>query len=90
MTIAMSSRNAVLGAVVVLVAGCATAPGRLTANNETPLEECTQTTATRIRSKDRNDCQTASATKSFSADEIQSTGELNLSDALRRLDPTFQ
>jgi hypothetical protein len=84
-------RNAVLGAMVLLLSACAATPEPLTASNETALEQCEQSIGTRIRSRNPADCGTsASPTKTFSADEIRATGEMDLTEALRKLDPTFR
>jgi hypothetical protein len=87
----VTSRNAALGAMVLLLGGCAATPERLTASNETALEQCEPSIGTRIRSSNPTDCGTStSPTKTFSADEIRATGEFDLAEALRRLDPTFR
>jgi hypothetical protein len=58
-------------------------------------EQCQQLTGSRIRpsktdSPKTNTCkQSSNALRSYSSEDLQSTGETNLAEALRKLDPTF-
>ncbi len=52
--------------------------------------KCEQSTSSRIR-KSKEDCgKDASPTRSYSKDEIESTGQTDTGEALRRLDPRVQ
>lgn len=77
-------------AAALPLAGCSSAPARIADGTEaTP--QCEQLTGTRIRVKDRRECEaTGLGLKSYSADELRRTGEIDVVEALRQLDPTFQ
>jgi hypothetical protein len=51
-------------------------------------QQCAVTTGSRIRRDPARVC--APGERSFTADEIAATGEMNTSEALRKLDPRFQ
>jgi len=55
-----------------------------------PEQNCTATTGTRIRGDPRADCVSVPGQHTYTADEINATGEMNVSDALRKLDPRLQ
>jgi hypothetical protein len=67
------------------VAKQAAAPKKADAN-------CTKMTGTRIKSSRQKDCEKASnrPLKSFTAEELASTGETDLAKALSELDPSVQ
>lgn len=78
------------GALVVL-SGCATPkPAALADTGDASLEKCDQVTGSRIRGPARANCEPLGPFRSYSAEELQSTGEMDLSEALRQLDPTFR
>lgn len=58
---------------------------------EAKAEPC-KNTGSRINRKDVDKCEklSASPVRKYSAEEIQMTGEMNLADALRKLDPSFR
>jgi hypothetical protein len=80
--------------MLVALVGCAAEPVQLAANdtaNGVPLEECDQRPGSRIRMHGRDGCEpVGSPFKRFSAEELRATGEPDLADALRKLDPAFQ
>jgi hypothetical protein len=53
-------------------------------------QNCTTTTGTRIRREPPADCASMPGQHTYTAEEIASTGEMNVSDALRKLDPRLQ
>ena len=83
-TLAPAMLAATLGA-------CATAPApQLAATEGTSLESCQQVTGSRIRT-DRATCAPVGYPyKSFSKEDIESTGQIDLLQALRQLNPAFQ
>lgn len=88
--------TALLCASLAALGGCATPrPASLAEASTTPLEQCDQVTGSRIRSGSRAGSGTACEPvghpfRSYSAEELQSTGEMDLSEALRQLDPAFR
>jgi hypothetical protein len=96
----MKSRNLTLTALLcgalAALGGCTTPkPASLVESAATPLEQCEQVTGSRIRPASRSgnaaDCEPMGHPfRSYSAEDLQSTGEMNLSDALRQLDPAFR
>jgi hypothetical protein len=79
------------GAVAVLSACAAPRPAALADAGDASLEQCDQVTGSRIRSNTRRDCEPLGQPfRSYSAEELQSTGEMDLSEALRQLDPAFR
>lgn len=82
---------AALAAAIAPLAACVSQSPTLTANEGTQLEQpCGEITGTRIRSN-LNDCEPVGVPlKSFTAEELQSTGELDMVEALRQLDPAFR
>jgi hypothetical protein len=80
------------GALAVL-SGCATGPAPLAAadTGDSALEQCDQVTGSRIRGRDRGSCEPVGHPfRSYSAEELAATGEIDLVEALRQLDPSFQ
>jgi hypothetical protein len=53
-------------------------------------QKCATTTGSRIRRDPPVDCDSAPGLRSYTADDINSTGEMDVSDALRKLDPRLQ
>jgi hypothetical protein len=90
----MKAATTGLTLAAVLLAGCAMQPAAPRVSNLTDtggLGTCEQVTGSRIRNPERTDCEpTGYPFKSFSRDELQATGEIDLIDALRQLDPAFQ
>lgn len=88
--------TALLCGSLAALGGCATPkPASLAQAEATPLQQCEQVTGSRIRPASRSgsavDCEPVGHPfRSYSAEELQSTGEMNLSEALRQLDPAFR
>jgi len=62
-----------------------------TGRSKQAVAKCEYVTGSRIRHDPPVDCDDAApGVRSYSADELRQTGEINLSDALRKLDPRFQ
>jgi len=82
---------AALVAAIAPLAACVSQSPTLAAKEGTQLEPpCGEITGTRIRT-DREECAPVGLPlKSFSAEELQSTGELDMAEALRQLDPAFR
>jgi hypothetical protein len=52
---------------------------------------CESVTGSRIRTPGKTDCSnTSSAMKTFTAEELQATGEIDMNKALRTLDPSIR
>jgi hypothetical protein len=83
---------ALLGGALALLGACAAPrPAALADNADASLEQCEQVTGSRIRSSTRKDCEPlGQPMRSYSAEELRSTGEMDLSEALRQLDPSFR
>jgi hypothetical protein len=85
---------AVAGAVALTLGGCATRPATMAATESggTSLTSCERVTGSRIQMAQRDGkCEpVGQAFKSYSADELASTGEMDLVEALRQLDPAFR
>lgn len=83
----------VLTAAAGGASGCAQ-PAVQVANldgDQAALEQCEMVTGSRIRPRDTADCEAIGyALKRYTAEQIQATGEADLYDALRMLDPAFQ
>lgn len=78
-------------AALAALAGCAAqtppeAPLAHSLTSEKPNSHCIQS-GTRIR-LDEDQCSSASG-REFSQQELEQTGEMNLADALRKLDPSI-
>jgi len=85
------------GAVLVAMgalAGCAApAPRPIAANEARPLSltQCENVTGSRIRTRGRSDCAPVGYPfKNFTAEEIEATGQTDLNQALRQMDPAFR
>ena len=70
----------------------ATAPAATTASTvkSAKAADCTFRTGSRIRSTGKKTCSSVAAMRSYSQQELQMTGENNVADALRKLDPIFR
>jgi hypothetical protein len=80
------------GALAAL-SGCATGPAALAAadTDGSALEQCDQITGSRIRGRDPGRCEPVGHPfRSYTAEELALTGEIDLVEALRQLDPSFQ
>lgn len=75
-----------------LLAGCASQPSALAARDAGEvLEQCDQVTGSRIRNPERTGCTPVGYPfKSISAEAIEATGDIDLVEALRSIDPSFQ
>jgi hypothetical protein len=79
-------------AAALTLAACASTPpveaplADSSSLDKKPMTHCLQT-GTRIRLND-DQCAAVSG-RAFSSEELEQTGEMNLSDALRKLDPSF-
>lgn len=84
--VAMAAATAMLPACVSQGPTMASAPETVS------LQPCEQITGSRIvRPQNRTSCgESKQPMKTFSQEEIQATGETDLANALRRLDPAFQ
>ena len=82
----------VAGIALAPLVGCV-APATLADNEPVSLEsqECEALTGTRIRTKATGECRPSTTPfKSYSAEELRSTGEADLGNALRQIDPSFR
>jgi hypothetical protein len=80
------------GIALMLLGGCASQPA-VVANHAaaTPVEACEVVTGSRIRAQDRVGCSPVGYPfKSISVDSLEATGQINLVEALRALDPAFR
>lgn len=50
---------------------------------------CIRHTGTRLKVRDKNGCIATAPGRSYSRDDIERTGETDVADALRRLDPSI-
>lgn len=76
-----------------VLTGCASQPSMLAARDRqnTSLEQCEQVTGSRIRAPDRTDCSPVGYPfRKISKDALDATGEIDLVEALRMLDPAFR
>ena len=71
------------------LAGCAATPQPMTAQAVEPAPEC-DVTGSRIRSKEAQCVPKGYPFRSYSMEELQSTGRIDLAEQLRVLDPAFQ
>jgi hypothetical protein len=79
-----------LALAAALLAACASNGTRLAASEGTSLQQCQWVTGSRIRPREATDCKPRGyPSRSFTAEELQSTGAVDLADALRQLDPAF-
>lgn len=62
------------------------------AKAEKPVAECTQVTGSRIKARNAASCDRLANRpfRSYSAERLQETGEIDMADALRKLDPAFR
>lgn len=89
----MTPRHLVCAAAVLALAplaACVTPPAAMQASSETvALQECRQVTGSRIRTREQ--CEPVGYPfQSFSAEDLQGTGQIDLNQALRQLHPAFQ
>jgi hypothetical protein len=68
------------------------AEGKTRAKAEKPAAVCEQVTGSRIKPRDATSCEKSSNQRyrSFTAEELQQTGSIDLAEALRKLDPAFR
>ena len=93
------ARNLILGAIVAIAAfGCATSTSPPSAADSragnlksaaSPDSHCVVDTASRIKRPADKACSATPGT-SYSQQELESTGRIDTSDALRQLDPRIQ
>ncbi len=93
------SRNWILGVLVAAATfGCATTQNPAVADSRTASNSpdksaagpyCVRDTGTYIKRKDDAPCRNQ-AGRSYSQQELESTGKLSTADALRQVDPTIQ
>jgi uncharacterized membrane protein len=84
---------AALAATLGLLAACATRPAAVAANGPervAGVEQCEQVTGSRIRPKNSDCTSPGYPYRSYSAEQLQGTGEIDLVEALRRIDPAFR
>jgi hypothetical protein len=95
MEVAMNLRVVLLA---MSLAGVFAEPVALGADTETPTKEakavkplakCAAVTGSHIRPKVENGCEARKPNRSYTLEDIQRTGEIDLNQALRRLDPMF-
>jgi hypothetical protein len=60
-----------------------------TADNAKKPAPCEKVTGSRVRPSSR-DCASTKPFRTYTADDLERTGEMNMSDALRKLDPIFR
>lgn len=76
------------GALAAEPAAVAPDMPKATAKKTSP--DCEDTTSSRIRRDKAGSCaKSASPTRSYSREDIERTGQMDVGDALRRLDPRF-
>lgn len=92
----MGSRTGWLAAGLVVMlplAGCAgMAPARVAdaQAGESAEPDCAYATGSRIRPRQVNRCAPNRPLRSYSKEELDATGEIDLNNALRELDPAFR
>lgn len=92
----MGSRTGWLAAGLVVMlpfAGCASvAPPRVAGTQamESGQQDCAYATGSRIRPRQVNRCEPNRPLRSYSKEQLDATGEIDLNDALRELDPVFR
>lgn len=79
-------------ALLLPLAACVSpGPQTLAANEGLALADCQQVTGSRIRSSEHRGCEPVGYPfKRFSSEELQATGQIDLVEALRQLDPAFR
>jgi len=82
---------ALLAPLAAQAAGDAAAAASSGKAKKVVAQQCTQVTGSRIRVRDPARCDRPSMRpmRSYTADDLQSTGAIDLNEALRRLDPIF-
>lgn len=92
----MVSRTQWLSASLVALlasAGCASvSPARVATAQaaESADQDCAYATGSRIRPRQVNRCEPNRPLRSYTKDQLDATGEIDLNDALRELDPVFR
>lgn len=78
--------------IAATLAGCATQPPQVAANDGVALEQqCQSVTGSRIQDAHREKCEPVGYPfRSYSRDELDATGEIDIGEALRQIDPTFR
>lgn len=80
-----------LAAVLLVTAACASQPTPLAANDNASADRSSCIpTGSRIRTRDGDCSPKGYPFRSYSAEELQDTGEIGLLEALRQIDPAFQ
>lgn len=82
---------ALLAAALLGLGACAAQPAPLAANESVAAERdnCTPT-GSRIRSRDGDCTPRGYPFRSYSVEELEATGEIDLVEALREIDPAFR
>ena len=82
---------ACIAAVLLGLGACATQPGSLAAtDSDSEVGTDCIATGTRIRGSDGECSPKGYPFRSYSAEELQATGALDLAEALRQIDPAIQ
>lgn len=83
---------AAAAASLVLMAGCAGQPALLATTSEaTTPKACLAVTGSRIAPDTRNACKPLGYPfRSYSSEDLEATGHIDLVDALRSVDPAFR
>lgn len=82
-----------LGVAGVLAPVSLMAADTETASSDKPKAkaQCESVTATRIRPSPKDGCKSAATpSRSYSREEIERTGEIDMGEALRKIDPIFR
>lgn len=68
-----------------------TTPAAVSADKPRALEQCDKATGSMIRPSKKNDCKPPGSlpTRTYTKEDIERTGEIDINQALRKLDPRF-
>lgn len=78
-------------ALVAPLGGCVSQPVRMTHHEASPVKVCDQVTGSRIHHRQNGECQSAGYPfMSFTAEQLQATGQFGIGDALRQVSPAFR
>lgn len=82
---------ALLAATLLALGACASQPAPLAANDSEAADRSNcVATGSRIRMRDGDCSPKGYPFRSYSAEDLQATGEIDLLEALRQMDPAFQ
>jgi hypothetical protein len=88
---AIATMSPAFGAEEKVAAAAPTTTATADAKPKLLVKQCAAVSGSHIRPRKENDCKTnVGPMRSYSQEDLQRTGQIDVADALRRLDPIFR